>query len=110
LLIHLKEFLEPQGCIMLTTPNGSHFRNRLPTYSQVSNFSELESRQFKPDADGHLFLFTPRELSELVSAAGLRIQHLNCWGSPLLSGHFGFRMLASPRMIGVAFKTEQFVQ
>ncbi len=55
LLGHLKNFLEPGGRLMLTTPNGSYFRNKLPTYSEVQDFSELETRQFMPDVEGHLF-------------------------------------------------------
>jgi 2-polyprenyl-3-methyl-5-hydroxy-6-metoxy-1,4-benzoquinol methylase len=110
LLKHLREFVSPEGRILLTTPNGSHFRNKLPTYSQVADFSELEARQFMPDADGHLFLFTPQELSEVVSAAGLRIEQLNCWGSPMLSGHGGLRFLAAPAMARAAYQAEQYAQ
>ena len=110
LLIHLRQFLEPDGRILLTTPNGAHFRNKLPTYSQIVDFNELESRQFMPDADGHLFLFTPQELSDLVSTAGLKFQELNCWGSPMLSGHCGFRFMAWPGMTRVAYQAERFAQ
>jgi 2-polyprenyl-3-methyl-5-hydroxy-6-metoxy-1,4-benzoquinol methylase len=110
LLKHLRGFLTPDGTILLTTPNGSHFRNKLPTYTQVADFSELESRQFMPDADGHLFLFTPRELSDLVSAAGMRIEQFNCWGSPVLSGHCGFRFIAASGMARIAYHVERFVQ
>ena len=110
LLTHLREFLEPEGHILLTTPNGSYFRNQLPTFTEVDDFSALESRQFMPDADGHLFLFTPRELSDLVAAAGMRIERINCWGSPMLSGHSGFRFIAASGMVGVAYRVEQFVQ
>lgn len=110
LLIHLKKFLEPQGRVLLTTPNGSHFRNKLPTYGEVNDFSELESRQFKPDADGHLFLLTPKELTELAASAGLVVEQLNCWGTPLLSGHCGFRFLAGPIMVKAAYHGERFVQ
>ncbi len=110
LLIHLKEFLEPDGRILLTTPNGSHFRNKLPTYSQILDFNELESRQFMPDADGHLFLFTPQELSDLVAAAGLKIETLNCWGTPMLTGHCGLRFIAWAGMTRLAYRVERFAQ
>jgi 2-polyprenyl-3-methyl-5-hydroxy-6-metoxy-1,4-benzoquinol methylase len=110
LLIHLKKFLGPQGRILLTTPNGSHFRNRLPTFSEVGDITELEQRQFRPDADGHLFLLTPQELTDLATAAGLKIEQLNCWGSPMLSGHCGFRVVASRIMVRAAYVAERFVQ
>jgi 2-polyprenyl-6-hydroxyphenyl methylase/3-demethylubiquinone-9 3-methyltransferase len=110
LLTHLKEFLEPQGLLLLTTPNGSHFRNRLPTYAEVGNSLELESQQFMPDADGHLFLLTPSELMKLAAAAGLEIDQIKCWGSPMLSGHLGFRFIAGPAMVRLAYEAERLVQ
>jgi 2-polyprenyl-3-methyl-5-hydroxy-6-metoxy-1,4-benzoquinol methylase len=110
LLVHLKQFLAPQGRLLLTTPNGLHFRNRLPTYAEVSDPGELELRQFKPDADGHLFLLTPRELTDLAAAAGLEVEQLSCWGSPMLSGHCGFRLVAGRIMVKAAYQAERFVQ
>lgn len=110
LLVHLKQFLAPQGRILLTTPNGSYFRNRLPTYAGVSDLGELESRQFEPDADGHLFLLTPQELADLAAAATLEIEQFNCWGSPVLSGHCGFRFIAGRMMVRAAYQMERFVQ
>ena len=73
----------------------SHFRNRLPTYRQIQDFTELEKNQFKPDADGHLFLFTPQELGDVAAEVGLAVEQLYVWGTPLLTGHLGFRFLAN---------------
>src|SRR4051812_43292019 len=70
LLCHLSRFTTPQGRILLTTPNGSFFRNRLRTYSEIQDSVALESRQFLPDADGHLFLITPAEIALLARSAG----------------------------------------
>jgi 2-polyprenyl-6-hydroxyphenyl methylase/3-demethylubiquinone-9 3-methyltransferase len=110
LLVHLKQFLTPQGRILLTTPNGSYFRNRLPTFSDISDFDELEAYQFQPDADGHLFLLTIQELTDLTATAGLKIVELNCWGNPVLTGHCGFRFIAGSMMVRAAYQMEQFVQ
>jgi 2-polyprenyl-3-methyl-5-hydroxy-6-metoxy-1,4-benzoquinol methylase len=110
LLSHLKSFLEPEGRILLTTPNGSYFRNRLPTYSEVADFDELESRQFMPDADGHLFLLTPQELSDLAVSAGLHVERLNAWGTPMLSGHFGVRRLSRVLTSAAAYNVELLTQ
>jgi hypothetical protein len=63
-----------------------------------------------PDADGHLFLFTPGELSDLVSAAGLQVEELNCWGSPMISGHCGFRFIAWHGLVRLAYEAERFAQ
>jgi 2-polyprenyl-3-methyl-5-hydroxy-6-metoxy-1,4-benzoquinol methylase len=110
LLSHLARFLAPGGRVLLTTPNGSYVRNKLPTYSQIPDPSKLEALQFKPDADGHLFLLTPAELVGLAEAAGLRVEQMVAWGSPVLSGGVGLRRAASPRMIGVAYRVEQLLQ
>lgn len=110
LLGHLKTFLEPDGRLLLTTPNGSYFRNKLPTYSDVKNFDELEARQFKPDADGHLFLLTPRELCQLAASVGLLVERLNVWGTPMLSGHAAFRHLAGAPFVRAAYLTELLAQ
>jgi len=110
LLSHLKSFLEPGGRMLLTTPNGSYFRNKLPTYSEVADFDELESLQFMPDADGHLFLLTPQELSDLALSAGLRVERLNAWGTPMLSGHFGLRRLGRVFSSEAAYNIELLTQ
>jgi 2-polyprenyl-3-methyl-5-hydroxy-6-metoxy-1,4-benzoquinol methylase len=107
LLKHLRKFLSPGGRILLTTPNGAYFRNKLPTYSQVQDFTELEAKQFKPDADGHLFLLTVEELQDLAAAASLSIERLKVWGTPLLTGQAGVRHFS--RMLGLraAYQAEQ---
>jgi 2-polyprenyl-3-methyl-5-hydroxy-6-metoxy-1,4-benzoquinol methylase len=94
LIAHLKSFMTEQGRMLLTTPNGSFFRNRLQTYSQVADTFALEERQFLPDADGHLFLITPEEMHSLAASAGLRVERLSVWGTPFLSGHAGLARLA----------------
>ncbi|HYL36156.1 MAG TPA: class I SAM-dependent methyltransferase [Bryobacteraceae bacterium] len=91
-LKQLRRFLTPNGKLLLTTPNGAYFRNKLPTHSQIQDFAALESRQFKPDADGHLFLITPEELHALAESAGLRVERLDLWGTPALTGQCGTRI------------------
>jgi 2-polyprenyl-3-methyl-5-hydroxy-6-metoxy-1,4-benzoquinol methylase len=110
LLSHLRGFLAPGGRLLLTTPNGSYFRNKLPTYAEAGDPARLEALQFKPDADGHLFLLTPRELAGLAGAAGLSVERLGAWGTPLLSGHAGLRFLAGPRLTRVAYGAERLAQ
>jgi 2-polyprenyl-6-hydroxyphenyl methylase/3-demethylubiquinone-9 3-methyltransferase len=95
-LRQLRRFLNPGGRALITTPNGSFFRNKLPTWSQISDFTALESQQFKPDADGHLFLITPDELAHLAVESGFVVERLSVWGSPCLSGNVKFSLLAWP--------------
>jgi 2-polyprenyl-6-hydroxyphenyl methylase/3-demethylubiquinone-9 3-methyltransferase len=110
LLRHLKRFLEPGGRLLLTTPNGAYFRNKLPTFSEVKDFEELEGKQFKPDADGHLFLFTPNELAELAKSVGWAVEHLSVWGTPILNGHVLFRVLANRSLMKIAYGVEHLTQ
>lgn len=94
-LRHLRQFLSPQGQLLLTTPNGAYFRSRLPTYSQIQDFSALEQQQFQPDADGHLYLYTPAEITQLLQAEHFTDIQVDLSITPWLSGHAGFRFLPS---------------
>lgn len=110
LLTHLAGFLRPGGTLYLTTPNGRYFRSRLPTYSRVPDPGVLEAEQFKPDADGHLFLLTPDELRSLALEAGLTVVSLAAFGTPLLTGHMGMARFASRSMVSLAHVGEQLAQ
>ncbi len=107
LLRRLAALLAPGGRLLVTTPNGLHFRNTLPTLRQAGDVAELERRQFKPDADGHLFLLTPDELAGLAEEAGLAVERLDVWGLPPLSGHAGVRRLAGPAAVAPAYWLER---
>jgi 2-polyprenyl-3-methyl-5-hydroxy-6-metoxy-1,4-benzoquinol methylase len=106
----LKKFLTPGGRLLLTTPNGAYFRNKRQTYSQVKDFTALESGQFKPDADGHLFLITPTEMKQIAAEAGLRVERLLVWGTPFISGESGFRILSKILPTGLCYRLERFSQ
>ncbi len=103
LLGRLATLLAPGGRLLVTTPNGAHFRNTLPTLREAGDIDEMERRQFKPDADGHLFLLTPEELADLAAGAGLRVERLDTWGLPPLTGHAGWRLLAGTWAIAPAY-------
>lgn len=61
----------------------------------IEDFSVLESQEFKPDADGHLFLITPEEMVDLAGRAGLKVERLSLWGTPFITGHAGISRLGS---------------
>ncbi len=109
-LSHLKSLLAPSGRLLLTTPNGLHLRNKLPTFSEVEDFTALEAGQFKPDADGHLFLFTPKELARLAENVGFEVESIGVWGTPLLTGHCGLARLARKGFTTPAYYTERIIQ
>jgi 2-polyprenyl-3-methyl-5-hydroxy-6-metoxy-1,4-benzoquinol methylase len=106
-LLHLKRFLAPFGHILLTTPNGSYFRNRLPTLSEIGDPATLEARQFRPDADGHLFLITPAQLSAIAAQAGLRVEKIDLCATPFITGHCRLSHLHGEWMTGVCYSLEK---
>jgi SAM-dependent methyltransferase len=110
LLRQLKRFLEPGGHILLTTPNGAYFHNCLPTYGEIEDMSALESRQFKPDADGHLFLLTPLELNELAAQAGLQVEAIDLSATPLITGHLKLSRMRGQRMARLCYWFEEICQ
>ena len=82
----LASLLKKDGTIVLTTPNGGYFRNRLPRFSECPDPSVYESVQFKPNSDGHIFLLHPEELALLAGNAGLEIKELILCTNPLTNG------------------------
>jgi len=109
-LQQLKRFVAPGGRILITTPNGAYFRNKLPTHSQIQDFTALEQQQFKPDSDGHLFLITPEEMENLAEQAGLKVERLVLWGTPIVTGHARFAMLSTPAACWGCYQLELLSQ
>lgn len=77
----------PGGYVVLTTPNGGYFRNKLPRFSDCENPEAFEEAQFQPNGDGHIFLMWPDELQSLAVAAGLDVEKIEVFTSPLTNGH-----------------------
>src|ERR1700683_727887 len=81
------QLVKPGGRIVMTTPNGAYFRNSLPQFSDCKDPSVYESVQFKPNADGHIFLLHPEEVAVLGERAGLVLEKLILCINPLTAGH-----------------------
>jgi 2-polyprenyl-3-methyl-5-hydroxy-6-metoxy-1,4-benzoquinol methylase len=109
-LRQLRRFVAPGGQILLTTPNGTYFRNKLPTHSMIQDFNALESHQFKPDADGHLFLITPTEMVSLAAQAGLKVERMVVWGTPFLTGHCRLALFESDHLCWLSYRLERLAQ
>ena len=89
----LRPLLNDGGTIVLTTPNGAYFRNCLPRFSDCLDPSIFESAQFRPNADGHLFLPYADELELWARRAGLEIEQLIIFNNFFTKGHVKTGML-----------------
>lgn len=93
LLETLGALLAPSGFLIVTTPNGNRLLTGMPTLSAVTDRSSLTSRQFQPDADGHLYLLTRYELETEARRAGLEVIYHKYFGTPWITGRMKFRIV-----------------
>lgn len=89
----VKRLVKPGGCIVMTTPNGAYFLNRLPKFSECSDPSQFESAQFKPNSDGHIFLLYAEEIEALARAAGLIVEETQFFVNFLTRGRIKTELL-----------------
>lgn len=84
---------KPGGYIIVTTPNGEYFRNKLPKFSDCPDPGMFEAMQFKPDADGHIFLLHLDEIYELAQKTGLIVEDIRIFTNPLTIGYLKLNTL-----------------
>ncbi len=100
-LAKVAALLRPGGFIVMTTPNGAYFRNKLPRFSDCPDPSLYEAVQFKPDSDGHIFLLHTDEVRHLAERCGLRVDKLQLFTNPLTNGRLklGYALKLLPRTV-----------
>ena len=92
-LAKVAQLVKPGGYVIMTTPNGEYIKNTLPKFSDCPDPSAFEAGQFKPDADGHIFLLHRDELEPLAAQAGLRVEEVSLFTNPLTNGHMKMESL-----------------
>lgn len=109
-LAHAAEMVRPGGHLVLTTPNGAYFRNPLPRFSEHADPAIFESKQFQPDADGHIFLLHEDEIRALADQSGLDVVDIQFFANPLTNGHLKTAPLLRVLPAGVVKWTEQLTE
>lgn len=87
----ISAMVKPGGYVVMTTPNGAYCINNLPRFSDCKNPEVFESVQFKPNSDGHIFLLWPDEVVSLAEKAGLIVEKVSHFTTPLSGGHLKLR-------------------
>ncbi|WGV24078.1 class I SAM-dependent methyltransferase [Halotia branconii] len=89
----IAQMVKPGGYIIMSTPNGEYFQNRLPKFSECQDPSVFESMQFQPDADGHIFLLHLDEVKLIAQQANLSILETRLFNNTLTNGYLKSRNL-----------------
>lgn len=92
-LKNISQLVKAGGHIVMSTPNGHYFQNKLPKFSDCTDFAEIEKIQFGPNAEDHIFLLHLDEIYALAKQCNLSIQDIRLITNPLTNGHIKLGLL-----------------
>lgn len=102
--------VRPGGYIFLSTPLGSYMLNHLPKFSDFPNPEIFESKQFKPNSDGHIFILYKDELEKFAHVNNLAIIETVIQNNVLTMGHYKTRFIYNLMPVSMVKKIERFTQ
>ncbi len=106
----LSTLVKPGGYLVLSTPLGTYFKNKLPKFSEFENPEIFEATQFKPNSNGHIFLLHLDEIPLLAKKSGLEVISMKYYTNPLTHGHIKLNLLLKILPKGIVFGMEKFTQ
>lgn len=92
-LIKIAKLVKPGGFIIMSTPLGNYFLNKLPKFTEFKNPEIFESKQFGPNSDDHIFLLHEDEIRQLGDMAHLQVIDQKVYTNFLTNGHLKTRLL-----------------
>jgi 2-polyprenyl-3-methyl-5-hydroxy-6-metoxy-1,4-benzoquinol methylase len=113
-LAKLALLVKPNGHIVISTPLGSYFKNKLPKFSEFKNAGIFESKQFGPNSDDHIFLLHLDEIDLLAKKAGLELITIKYYTNFLTNGHIKLspllKVLPRKLVLGIETLTQKLPQ
>lgn len=92
-LANLAKLVKPEGYVIISTPLGTYFKNKLPKFTEYANPENFESIQFGPNSNDHIFLLHPHEMQELAEAVNLKVVSMVHYSNSLTHGHLKLNRL-----------------
>ncbi len=109
-LFKLSKLIKPKGHIVITTPLGSYFTNKLPKFTEFANPEVFEQKQFGPNSNDHIFLLHTDEMNKIANDAGLEVVSMKYYTNPLTNGHVGLNNLLKIIPKGMVMAIEKITQ